>query len=178
MDNKKIDTDIADIEQKIAALPKMHYSYVFSRFEKAIEKEYYDDLYLNSIILIRVLCAMSFILVAAFGILDSWILPFGKHIAWFLRYAVMCPFVLLCFIFSFFPFFKKLMQPVLCMLCLLIAFGISVMIAIAKDTEVANNLYYAGLLEVLFALYTLCRIRFIYAVVVGWTIVVFYEVAE
>jgi signal transduction histidine kinase/ActR/RegA family two-component response regulator len=161
-------------EKKIAELPKIHFRHVISKFNRELELEFYDDYFTNSLGLIRVTLILSLSLVAIFGILDIWILPISKIYAWTIRFAFICPAIAFCLILSLFKFFKWIMQLALCIATILVGLGFAVMIAGLQQSEQGFYLYYVGILQVIIASYTLLRIRFIYASIVGLILVLAY----
>jgi signal transduction histidine kinase/CheY-like chemotaxis protein len=100
---------------------------------------------------------------------DHW------QIAWLIRFAVVCPAILLVFAATYRPWFKRLMQPVLSSLNLLGGIGIIVMVVVIPPP--VSHLYYAGLILVLIFSYTFVRHRFVYAAMTGCLLVVLYEIA-
>ncbi len=162
-------------EQKIAELPKMHFKYVISRFNKNLEAEFFNDYYSSSLGVIRVALFLSVILVAAFGILDIWIVPLNKHYVWLIRYAFICPAIIICLLLSLLNLFKKIMQLSLSISALIAGLGIAAMVSITQESEPGFYLYYVGIILVIIAVYTLLRIRFVYASIVGIILVLAYE---
>jgi hypothetical protein len=153
----------------------MQIRHVITRFSGRLETEYYGDFFKNSIIFVRLSLILAFILYAAFGLLDAWIVPVTKAYTWIIRYAIVCPIIVVFFILSYLPVFKKIMQPVLIMLELILGVGIVIMIALARPDEPGFQFYYAGLMLVIMAGYTLFRMRFIYSAITSWCIVLSYE---
>ncbi|MBW1789908.1 MAG: PAS domain S-box protein, partial [Deltaproteobacteria bacterium] len=118
---------------------------------------------------------MAIFFYGIFGFLDVWLVPEVKNKLWFIRYAVFVPFALAVFLLSFYKHFNKLMQFCAAAVVLLAGLGIVAMVLIAPPP--GNYSYYAGLILVLFFGYTFFKLRFIWATVVGWTIVIVYELA-
>jgi signal transduction histidine kinase/ActR/RegA family two-component response regulator len=161
-------------EDKIAHLPQIHFKHIISKFNKDLENEFFDDYFSNSLGLIRVTLILSLSLVAIFGILDIWILPISKIYAWTIRFIFICPAILICLILSLFKLFKRIMQLALCVATTLVGSGFVIMIAGLHQSEQGFYLYYVGILQVIIASYTLLRIRFVYASIVGWILVISY----
>lgn len=157
-------------------LPTIRFRHVIFKFDKNFEAEFYNDFYTNSLWYIRVALFLSMILVALFGILDIWIVPISKNTTWFIRYAILCPSLLLCIILTFFRFFKYIMQFAMSFECLLVSLGFAVMIAIAQESEPGFRFYYVGFIQVIIAAHVLLRIRFIYATITSWIIIFMYQI--
>ena len=146
------------------------------RFSEELEALFGEDYFHKTVPIARFALVLAFVLYAAFGILDLYISPMTKSITWFIRYAVICPLILLVFILSFFKFFKMIMQHSLFVLSLVMGFGIIVMIMTSRS-DIGGLFYYAGLILVIVWSYTLVRLKFINATIVGWIIVAAYEFA-
>jgi len=144
------------------------------QFEPSMEDQFREDFFQKSLQTVRLGLILGFILYFIFGILDIWIVPETKKIAWFIRYAFVCPVIVLTFIASFFKFFKKYMQLLLSITALSAGFGITVMIGVASENELGYHIYYSGLMLVIMWIYALMRLRFIYATISSLLITVFY----
>jgi signal transduction histidine kinase/ActR/RegA family two-component response regulator len=95
---------------------------------------------------------------------------------WFIRFGIITPMLLGVIGFSLTPGFKRFMQPVLSATMYLTGLSIIVMIIYAANVA-EHYTYYAGLILIFIIGYTFIKARFIYATVVGWSIVASYEVA-
>ncbi|MFZ4620295.1 MAG: PAS domain S-box protein [Bacteroidota bacterium] len=118
---------------------------------------------------------MGAILIGLFGILDGYLLPERAHLLWFIRFSILCPAILLIILTSY----EKKLVPLLpffqVFILILTASGFTVMIMISP--EPVNSLYYSGLILVLIYGYTFLRLRFIWSLLAGWTIVCIYTFA-
>ncbi len=154
---------------------KIEIRHVVTRFHSSLEAEYYDVFFKNSLIFVRLSLVLAFLLYSAFGILDAWIVPITKNLTWIIRYAIVCPIIAVYFILTYFPIFKRIMQAALIVFELILGTGIVVMIALAQPSEPGFQFYYAGLMLVIMAGYTLFRLRFVYATIASWIVVLGYE---
>lgn len=145
------------------------------RFRGDLEPEFNKDYNNRSVASVRIAIILGFLLYSLFGVLDIFIAPISRNYIWFIRYAVVCPILAIIFILTFFSFFTRLLQPFMCIAATMAGAGIVVMIAIVQPEEPAYNYYYAGLILVIMWSYTFIRLRFIYAAIVCWLIVVSYE---
>ena len=150
-------------------------NYLTLSFPKELERTFQDFYFLASLRQVRIASALGIFFYALFGVLDAWLVPDVKFDLWFIRYAVVCPIVFLVFIFSFSKIFKKFMQPAVASAVLAAGLGIIQMILIAPYP--ASHTYYAGLILVFFYGYTFWRLRFVWATLTGWIIVIAYEIA-
>jgi len=146
------------------------------RFNAELEKEFAGDYFQRILPITRIALVMAFILYAAFGVLDVFVSPETKNFTWFIRYVVVCPFIIAVFMVSYFKIFKKIIQISLSLVSLVAGFGIIAMIVTAKSVE-GSLYYYAGLSLVIIWSYTFVRLKFIHATIVCWIIVFTYELA-
>ena len=135
--------------------------------DPALEREFQRDYFEKSLWHARGALALVTVMYAAFGVLDSWIVPDIKEIAWVIRYAVVLPISLALLAFSFTPAFQRWMQPSLAGLYLIGSSGIVLMIALAERP--GSDLYYAGLLLAMMFGFTVLRLQFARAM---WTTLV------
>ncbi len=101
--------------------------------------------------------------------------PEEKHWLWGIRYAGFCPFAFAVYLFSFSKHFERYMQPAIGAVVLSAGVGIIGMILIAPSP--GRYAYYAGLILVFMYGYTFFKLRFVYATLAGFTIVIGYEIA-
>jgi len=144
-------------------------------FPREVEEAFLEDYFQKSLRHVRIALLLAIFFYGIFGFLDAWIAPDVKEKLWFIRYVVFVPFTLAVFLFSFSRHFKHFMQLCLTSVILVAGFGIIEMILIAPYP--GNYSYYAGLILVFIFGYTFFKLRFIYATIAGWMIVVAYECA-
>jgi len=145
------------------------------RFQNDLEKTFLEDYFLKSINQLRFSIVLGILLYALFGILDFLLIPEVKESIWFIRYAIVCPYLILYFFLTYHRKFNKIMQPSLVLTVLVTGFGIIAMSVIAYPP--GSYYYYAGLILVLMWGYTFTASRFIYATLAGWLLVAAYEFA-
>lgn len=156
-------------------LYKMHMNPVTLSFPEELEQGFIEDYFSKSLKQVRVSLLLGVFFYGIFGILDAKLIPETKSVLWFIRYAIITPALLAVIFFSFSPLFKRYMQACLAIAITLSGLGIVIMIVIAPPP--VNYSYYAGLILVLIFGYVFLRIRFVWATVVGWVIVLVYEFA-
>ncbi|HNW27769.1 MAG TPA: PP2C family protein-serine/threonine phosphatase [Spirochaetota bacterium] len=146
-------------------------------FPDDFEEKFKDDYFQKSIGTIRAALLVALILYAAFGILDFFISPLSLFKVWIVRYAVVCPVIMLVFASTYLPVFKKINQLVVCIAVLTVGFGIISIIILTGDS-VTRVYYFAGLMLVFAWSYTLARLRLRNAAAVCWTLVAAYSASE
>lgn len=147
------------------------------RFRKELEPEFVKDYNSKSVGSVRVAIILGFLLYSFFGILDIFIAPISRNFIWFIRYAIVCPLLVVSFVLTFFNFFTRLMHIFMSFIAAVAGSGIVAMIAIVQRSEPAYNYYYAGLILVIMWSYTFIRLRFVYAASVCWLLVAGYQIA-
>ena len=143
-------------------------------FPVKLEKDFLQDYLNKSLIHTRVALLLAIFFYGIFGFLDAWLVPEEMLSLWFIRYVVFIPYTALIALFSFSKNFKNYMQAANSSVVLLAGFGIIGMILIAPDP--VSNSYYAGLILVFIFGYTFFKLRFIWATLTGWIIVIAYEI--
>ena len=147
----------------------------FHGTQSHLEKPFLDDYFIGSLPIVRFSCFVAILLYALFGILDAFIVPEKKIIFWLYRYAFFCPLSLVILLLSFSALFKKVMQPLLACMGIIAGAGIIMMILLAPPP--ASFSYYAGLILIFMMLYTVVKLRFIWASCTCWFLVFLYEYA-
>jgi len=148
----------------------------FSGEIKQYEEEFREDYFNRSINPMRFSMILSIFFFGIFAFLDAILLPELRNMFWFIRFGIITPLLITVIGFSLTPGFKKFMQPVLAATMYLTGLSIIVMIIFAANVADLYT-YYAGLILIFIIGYTFIKARFIYATVVGWSIVATYEVA-
>ncbi len=143
---------------------------------KHYEKAFRDDYFKRSLTPMRFSLVLSIFFFGIFAFLDALLLPELKNMFWFIRFGIISPLLVVVIFFSFSSHFKKFMQPVLAAIMYITGLSIIVMTIFAANVA-ANYTYYAGLFLIFIIGYTFIKSRFIYATIVGWSIVASYEVA-
>lgn len=152
------------------------FTLTFSGKTKQYERAFRDDYFKQSIVPMRLALFLSFMLFGIFAFLDALMLPELKLFFWFIRFGIVSPLLIGVILFSFFPAFKRYMQLILAATMYLGGLSIIIM-TIFESKQGGNYTYYVGLLLIFSLGYTFTRLRFIYATVAGWALVISYEVA-
>lgn len=143
-------------------------------FPDPLEKDFLQDYTNKSVIHTRVALLLAIFFYGIFGILDAWLVPENRFNFWYIRFAVFTPYAVSILLLSFSKRFNQNMQLTNASAVLVAGIGIVVMISIAPPH--VSDTYYAGLILVLFFGYTFLKLRFIWATLTGWMIVVAYEI--
>lgn len=120
----------------------------------------------------RVALVLVSILYGLFGYLDLLMFPQLVYQFHFIRYAIVIPVIIITILLSYLKIFQKIWQYTL-MICMIIGgLGIGIMIVLAPD----NFAYYAGMMLIFMAGYFFIKMRYLYATIGGWTIVIIYNI--
>jgi two-component system, cell cycle sensor histidine kinase and response regulator CckA len=144
-------------------------------FPEETEEEFLEEYFRKSLRHVRLALLLAIGFYAAFGVLDAWLVPEFKATLWLIRYAAFLPLAFGIFLFTFSSRFKEYMQLSITVVILAAGFGIIAMVVIAPYP--INYSYYAGLILVFIFGYTFFKLRFIWATLAGWTIVIVYEIS-
>lgn len=136
--------------------------------EKLFRKKYYND----SLFEVRISLLLVSILYGSFGYLDLFMFPEFTAKFHFIRYAIVIPVLLITFILSFTKIFRKIWQVLLFLCTIVGGVGISTMIIIAPE----NYAYYAGMMLIFSAEYFFIKLRFLWATIAGWLILILYNI--
>lgn len=145
----------------------------FCEKDQNLEQNFKQDYFQKSLKFTRIALITGILLFSAFGVLDAMLMQASKAEFWLIRYGIVCPVGGAILLFSFTSHFQRYWQVSLILGTLVAGLGILAMIAVAPSV---NFFYYVGLILVLFFCYTFFRIRFIWATITSWLIVVFYEI--
>ncbi|MFH1079563.1 MAG: response regulator [Pseudomonadota bacterium] len=129
----------------------------------------------NNLFQIRIALFMGALVYGFFGILDALLMPEHKYITWLIRFAFVFPAVLAIMATTFIPRMHRFLQPILSLAVVIAGLGVVLMIIIAPTP--INYYYYAGLIVIFIFGYSVACLRFAYASLSGWLIVILYEIA-
>ena len=144
-------------------------------FKGETEKEFRKDYYYSSIVLLRASFLLGIVYYAAFSFLDAAVLPEIKSQLFMIRFLFVCPVLLIVFLLSYLKSFEKWWHLAASIAIIVAGLGIIIMVIIT--TSPGNITYYTGLILVLIYCYLLIKLRFIWAAITGWSIVLFYGIA-
>ena len=147
----------------------------FSGPMSVLEGPYRDHYLVQTLTQIRISFILGALMYAFFGILDALVLPQHSHILWLIRYVFVCPCILAVVGATFVPRLHAYLQPMMSFTIAVGGLGIVLMTIIAP--EPVNYYYYAGLILVLMFGYSFIYLRFLWASLSGWIIVILYNIA-
>lgn len=156
----------------------MHLNWFSLRFtghSSMLEEPFLRDHVIGTLLHVRIALLMGTLMYGLFGILDALVMPLHKHVAWLTRYALVCPAILAILFVTYIPRLHRYLQPMMSLVFAIAGLGIVLMIIIAPAP--VNYYYYAGLILVFIFGYSFIYLRFLWASLSGWTIMILYEVA-
>jgi hypothetical protein len=145
------------------------------RFPAELEREFIQDYNINSLFFIRLAIVLIILLYSLFGVLDIWMLPRTRNIAWLIRFGALVPLLLATLALTYNRRFQKYIQTVSLVMGAVAGAGIIAMLAFSMDSEPGYTTYYAGLMLVIAGVFTILRLRFYYAIISSLIIVAGYE---
>ncbi|MBC8277669.1 MAG: hypothetical protein H8E46_05510 [FCB group bacterium] len=170
MENDNIST-----ASKLRDKPKLKFlSLKFTGEDKDLEQNYYDDYFDKSLIPVRFATLFALFFYSAFGVLDVIYAPEVVKEVWIIRFGIVAPALLLAIGISFTPVFKKAMQGIIMAGALVAGGGVLAIMVIAPAP--GSFSIYTGLILVMIYVYTIMRLRFIWASITGWLLVIGYEI--
>jgi PAS domain S-box-containing protein len=152
-----------------------HHDLITLSFGKSVEQAFRNDYFKKSLKHVRVAILLAMVYYGSFGVLDALLVPEQRNWLWLIRYAVFCPIAFAVYLLSFSKAFEKCMQLAIAFVALSAGVGIILMIMIAPSP--GRDAYYAGLILVTMYSYTFFKLRFVYATIVGLSLVLGYEIA-
>ena len=121
-------------------------------------REYYFE---NGLRQVRIAMVLATFLLAAYALVDALFVPERKHLFWALRWGVECPVALSVLAFTYSRHAARCMQPVLSAATMIAGMTFIAMYLLAPAPKA--HIYLQGLVQILFAIYTLMRFRFVWA---------------
>lgn len=146
------------------------------KFDDHLEQKFQNHYFKESILTVRGGLLLALLLYSAFGVLDIWIVPVTKKMAWMIRYLIIDPVLIFVFILSYTRFFKRYMQLIISIVAVVMGFGIIGMIVVSRVEEPGYYYYYSGLMLVIMWAYALVRLTFFYATLSSLVITVGYQI--
>ena len=135
--------------------------------EKLFLKKYFSD----SLFQVKVSLILVILLYGIFGYLDSLMFPEYANVFHMIRYVYVIPPLLVVFLLSFTKMFYKIWQVLLFISAIIGGGGISIMIFLVPE----NYTYYAGMMLIFSAIYFFVKLRFLWASIAGWIVLLIYN---
>lgn len=143
-------------------------------FEPGLEEQYRRYQMRTTIRMVRLALSLTVLLVGGFAVLDLYIAPTVAPLFWAIRFTIAIPAIVFCIWTSFQPWYERCDQILVSGTVLVVGVSIAAMIMISPPP--GNQTYYAGLILVLMAAYTLYSLRFVWATMTSALVVIIYEV--
>ncbi len=150
----------------------MKFNKITLAFSEGDERLFLKKYFSESIFQFRAAFILVIILYAAFGYLDSRVVPEYATAFHSIRFLFVIPVLLIVFLLSFTPIFQKVWQVLLLISVIVGGAGISIMTLVAPK----NYVYYAGMMLVFSAGYFFIKLRFFFASIAGWSILLLYNI--
>ncbi|MDA3953096.1 MAG: hypothetical protein PF485_05585 [Bacteroidales bacterium] len=141
------------------------------KFAGNLEKEFLADYYKSSILICRFALILGIILYSLFAFLDIILIPEIKNQAFVIRFLFVIPLLIIIFSLSFQKQFKNWWQAAAISSVLIAGMGIIAIIWISPYN--GKVFYYVGIILVLIYNYLITRIRFVWATITGFGLIIF-----
>ena len=144
--------------------------------DSAVEKSYRVEILRSGrLIICAYLVAAAFVYLA-FSVLDYAVGGAAVAELWFIRYAIVCPVLLIAAAMIYQPSLDRFSQMVLSIAMATPGIGVIVMTAIMPPPF--NSQYYAGLIMVVIYGSSFVRLRFIHSLIISLLLVVLYQIVS
>ncbi len=142
---------------------------------KEFETPFLKDYFNKSLTQVRFSLLLAIFFFGIFAVLDAFLASELRTTFWMIRLIVVIPGIALL-ILSYNPGFEKYWQVAIPALIFFAGLGIVYMTIISSEGIVSYT-YYTGLILIFIFAYALMRVRFIWATLACWSIVISYEIA-
>lgn len=147
----------------------------YNRFTLAFtdkgEEESFKSIYFsNSLFQFRFSFVVVTFLYGVFAFLDNRIVPEYAELFHIIRFYLVVPLLTFTLIYSLSKGFQRIWQLLLVLCAIVGGSGIAVMTMLVPD----NYTYYAGMMLIFSANYFFIRLRFVYATIAGWLVLLIY----
>lgn len=150
-----------------------HWTLAFIGSSKHLEKEYKKHALTSALQHIRKFFLIAFGGYMLFGILDGLLLPDQAPQLWIIRYAITTPCVLFAYVLTYTQYFQKYFQGILSII--IGGAGLSTVFITLLSPPPISYMYYTGIVLILVFGYAFLKVRFLYATITGWILVLLYE---
>lgn len=142
---------------------------------KEYETSFLKDYFNKSLPQVRFSLVLAIFFFGIFALLDAFLASELRTTFWMIRAIVVIPGIMLL-ILSYNPGFERYWQAAISILIFFAGLSIVYMTIISSEGIVSYS-YYTGLILIFIFGYALMRIRFIWATIACWSIVISYEIA-
>lgn len=144
-------------------------------FSQEMETLFSEECFTNSLKSVRFKLILGAFIFGAFGILDWGLCPENYVGLWLIRYAIVCPFILTVYLFSFHPHFKCFLQVAISLPILVAGLGVVAMTVILPPSRSYDS--YSGLILIVMLSYAFPPLRFWHSALTAWALVIAYNIA-
>ncbi len=145
-------------------------------FEPALEKEFDKEYFTSSLVFLRISFIFGILFYAIYGYLDYRVAPDYLTTLFSIRFYMVCPVILLVFLLSYLPGFRRYWQGAIFFAILIAGSGIVIMLINAP--QLLAQSYYVGLILVFIYGYFLIKLHYIYASISGLLLTILYLVVD
>jgi signal transduction histidine kinase len=133
------------------------------KFPQEIEKEFVRHYYATYLNTIKVSLVFGCLLYASFGILDIYSVPVSTQMAWFYRFCIGTPTLLLVVGSAYIRPLRPYLQLIISIGCIVAGTTLSLIVQRTEPTELAHTHYYVGLIIIMMFTGSWVRLKFWYA---------------
>lgn len=156
--------------QKNNTNAQMVYNKITLAFPEDIDSRFLEIYFRESLVQFRVAFILVILVYAAFGYLDTLIIPEYAKLFHIIRYFYVIPILSVVVILSFTKVFQKFWQGMLLFSFIIGGSSITLMTIMVPD----NYTYYSGMMLIFSAGYFFIKLRFFYSTIAGWgTLLIF-----
>lgn len=150
----------------------MIYNKITLSFNEPDESNFRGEYFNDSLFQFRIAFLLLIFLYGLFGYLDKQLVPEYTDVFHLIRYVFVVPILAIVWLMSFARVFQKVWQLLLFICTLIGGTGIVIMLILSPS----NYTYYAGLMLVFSAVYFFIKLRFLYATIACWIVLVLYNI--
>lgn len=125
---------------------------------------------------LRLAMVLGMTMYGGFGVLDVFQMASNYEVAWFIRFAVIFPMLLITFVLSYWKKMLHYSKVILFLLHSIAQFGIIFMIGLSKPSDPAYFTYYAGLILVMLWASFVFMLKYRATVYIAISTVLFYNI--
>ncbi len=162
----------AKLDHSRSLLHKMDLNFFNLSFKKDLEKKFKADYFKSSLVLLRVSFLLGIFYFSVFTLLDSYAFPEVKTQLHMIRFLIVCPVILVVLMLSYLKSFHKFWQLAASIDIIISGAAIVFMMIIIPSED--SVIYYTGIILVLIYNYMLIRLRFIWATINGFILILLY----
>lgn len=175
--NEQVEIELT--RQAKAAAVSLRMNPLTLSFKGEAEREFHESFARGSVFQLRIMLSVGYLLYGLFGLRDIGLYPaIGPRLLW-IRYLWTMPVALVSILLTWTDFFRRLMQPIVFAGAMSIGLAIICMrLQVLRFDTGGQDSHLLGLLICLLVIYTLTRLRFIWASAAGWLLTILYNLGR